>query len=358
MPALPAAARDLDVSTGSIQLALTLYILALAAGQLLWGPLSDRFGRRPVLMLGLLFYAAGSAGAGLAPHLLPLLAARVAQGLGGSAGLVLGRTIIRDVSPPREAAARLALLNTFMSISPALAPMLGSWITVFAGWRWIFAILATMGALTLVAALVVLPETNRREGPPVAMLGSYLRLARTRPYRMLLLLGACSTTTFYGFLSAAPFIFVDRLHRPEAEIGFYFLAPMLGFVLGSFLVSRLIGRVELPRLIAAGLALSVTGTLLFAAAVFTGHLSILTVLGPIFLFTLGGGLVSPLALTSALGQLPGAVGAASGLYGCFQMAFGALCTLIVAVWHTRPEVTVAVLLLGSGVVSVAAFLRR
>ncbi|MCW3474477.1 multidrug effflux MFS transporter [Rhodovastum sp. RN2-1] len=356
VPALPVAARDLGVSNGAIQLTITLYLVGLAGGQLLYGPLSDRFGRRPVLLGGLLLYAAGGMVAGLAPGLGTLVVARVVQALGGCSGLVLGRAILRDVSSAREAAAKLALLNLFMSVSPAMAPLVGGAIATFLGWRAIFALLAFIGTLTLLTALATLPETHQPQGGgrPAGMLGSYLRLLGSPAFRGLTIAGAGTTTSFYAFLAAAPFIIVDRLHRPAAEIGWYLAAPILGITLGSLIANRLVSRVDPMRLMRAGIVLAAIGAALFFAAEVTGHLTVVTMLASMLVFTVGTGTVSPLALTSAISAVPGMTGAASGLYGFTQMGFGAFCTLLVGLWHENPAQPAALVLLLSSLASLLA----
>ena len=357
VPALPAAARDLGVSSATIQWTLTVYVLGLAVGQLIYGPISDRFGRRPVLMAGLVLYALGSTIAGLAPGALTLIAARVVQALGGCSGLVLGRAVIRDVSAPREAAARLAWLNMFMSMAPAMASIAGGLLAAYVSWRAIFALLAAIGVLTLLAAIATLPETNPAVGRSTGagLLRVNLRLLGMPAFRVYALAGACATTSFYAFLAAAPFIFTDMLHRDQAEIGFYFMPPMLGYSLGSLLANRLVGRLGLDRLLHIGFSIATLGAALFFLVVATGHLSVVAVMASMLLFTAGGGIASPLALSGAIGVLPGAIGAASGLYGFCQMGFGAFCTFAVGLFGANPAITAASVMLAAALVSQVVF---
>src|SRR3546814_5131555 len=166
-PALPLAARDLSVSEAAIQQTITQYIIGLAIGQLIYGPLSDRFGRRPVPLGGLLLYTIGGIAAWLSPNVWVLIGARIVQALGGCGGLVLGRAIQRDVAEPAEAAARLAILTLIVALGPALAPLLGSFLAVSFGWRAILGLTAALGAGTIVATMLILPETHtarRRSG--------------------------------------------------------------------------------------------------------------------------------------------------------------------------------------------------
>lgn len=360
VPALPAAARDLGVSSSTIELTLTVYVIGLALGQLFYGPLSDRFGRRPVLLGGLVLYAAGSVIAGLAPTALALIAARVVQALGGCSGLVLGRAVIRDVSAPKEAAARLAWLNMFMSMAPASAYVIGGLLAGEVGWRAIFALLAAIGVLTFLAAILTLPETNatRGHGSGAGLVRINLRLLGLPGFRVYALAGACATTSFYAFLAAAPFIFTDTLHESQSTVGFYFVLPMLGYSVGSLIANRLVGRLGVDRLLSFGFALAGLGATLFFAIVVSGHLSVIAVMGAMLIFTAGGGTASPLALSGAISALPGAIGAASGLYGFLQMGFGAVCTLAISLFPRDPALTAAVVMLAASITSLTVFLRR
>jgi DHA1 family bicyclomycin/chloramphenicol resistance-like MFS transporter len=358
VPALPVAAADLGVSASTIQLTLTVYVLGLAFGQLFYGPLSDRLGRRPVLLGGLLLYALGSIIAGLAPTAGALIGARVVQALGGCSGLVLGRAVIRDVCEPQEAAGQLAWLNMFMSLGPASASVIGGLLAAYISWRAIFGLLAAIGVVTLLTAIAILPETNRETGAAHggSLLRINLRLLRLPAFRVYTLVGACSTTSFYAFLTAAPFIFTVTLHQGQAEMSFYFIAPMLGYSIGSLLANRLVKRMGVDRLLLLGLWITLAGAAAFFLVTVAGQLSVVAVLASMLLFTIGGGICSPMALSGAMAVLPGATGAAAGLYGFVQMAYGALCTWAVGLYGANPAPSAGSIMLVSLLVSLAAWL--
>jgi len=357
VPALPLVARDLGVSGGTIQLTLTLYLIGVAGGQLFWGPLSDRMGRRPALLAGMALYTIGSLAAAAAPGVGTLIAARIIQAIGGCSGLVLGRAVLRDISSARDAAAALALMNLFMSIGPAMAPLVGSLGAAYLGWRFIFLFLAGLGGLTLFSTFRQLRETHTdRHGARGVMVG-YLRLLAMPDFRRLMIGGACSTTSFYAFLAAAPFIFTDRLQRPPAEIGFYFVVPIMGFSIGAMIANRLVRRIAPVRIMLIASLVATFGALLFAVLEVADHLSVIAVLTSILIFCIGSGVVSPLALTSAISVQPGMIGAASGLYGCAQMGYGALCTLAVSLWHTNPAEGAAAILVFSTMAGLAGIIR-
>jgi DHA1 family bicyclomycin/chloramphenicol resistance-like MFS transporter len=357
VPALPVAARDLGVSDATIELTLTLYLIGVAVGQLFWGPLSDRIGRRPALLLGISLYTAASVASAVAPNVGLLIVARVVQALGGCSGLVLGRAVLRDVSAPREAAAALALLNLFMSIGPAMAPLVGGLGSAWFGWRAIFVFLAALGAVTLWFTFLHLRETNQGRGRGGGLLASYVRLLGMAEFRRYAIGGACSTTGFYAFLAAAPFIFVDKLHRPQAEIGFYFVVPILGFSIGALLANRLVRRIEPIRIMIVCSLVATAGAAGFMALELADRLSVVAVLAPVLVFCIGSGTVSPLALSSAIGVQPNMIGAASGLYGFGQMGYGALCTFLVSLWPGSPASGAATVLLASTLIGLAAIQR-
>lgn len=357
VPALPGLARDLDVSPGTAQLTLTLYLVGIAAGQLVYGPISDRFGRRPVLIVSLAVFLVSTLVAGFAPSIGWLLPARVAQALGACGGLVLGRAMVRDAAAPGEAARQMALLVMAMTATPALAPLIGGLLGEWFGWRSIFGFLGAVGGILLLLALTRLPETNRRlvRTRPRDLLRVYAALLRRRDFRLVAIGGACLSTSLYAFFSAAPFLFVDVLHRPMSEVGFYYMSMVGGITLGSFTVSRLAIRLSSDKVlrIAAGFALfGAAGLLVVDLA---GLLSVPTILASMGIFAFGSGFASPVATARAIGVDADAIGAASGLYGFLQMAFGALCTLLVGLWHAHSALPTALILLFASVTACIAF---
>ena len=243
----------------------------------------------------------------------------------------------------------LALLNMFQSLAPATAPMIGGALALWFGWRAIFMLLTVIGGVTMLVTIATLPETNRTVGTANAasMFRGYLRLLGSRAFLAYAVAGAATSTSFFGFLSAAPFIFIEQLHRPAGEIGFYFVVPVVGFALGSFLANRLVARIDPLRLMQCSSLVAVAGAALFVGIEMSGHLSLVGVLLPMLVFTTGAGIVGPIALSSAIGVLPGMIGAAAGLYGFGQMGFGALTTVAVGFWHDNPARAASLMLLGA-----------
>jgi DHA1 family bicyclomycin/chloramphenicol resistance-like MFS transporter len=356
VPALPAAARDLGATPAQMGLTISLYILGLAVGQLAYGALADRHGRRPVLMAGLTLYTLAGLAAALAPGVQALIAARLFQALGGCAGLVLGRAIVRDLAGPQDAARRLALMNLMVTVGPGLAPLLGTALSEAAGWRAIFVLLCALGVANFLFTWRMLPETGRRSSQGAAALArNYLQLAGSPVFLGYAIGGGCATTAMYAYVASAPFIFINALHRPAHEVGLYLAILISGIWLGSVLASRLMAaRLPITHVLVWANLASVLGAFVFLGLALSGRLSVLGVVLPMFVFTLGAGVASPAALTQAIGVDPQIIGSASGLYGFAQMAVGALCTALAGLGHD-PALASALVLAGAGIVSQLGF---
>lgn len=358
VPALPYAADTLAASKASVQLTISLYIAGLAIGQLIYGPVSDHFGRRPTLMAGLGLYTIAGLGAALSPDIGSLIVARLFQALGGCAGLVLGRAIVRDTAATDEAARRLALMNLMVAIGPGVAPIIGAALAATLGWRSILYGLCLLGVVNFLFTWRLLPETGLtdvRANTRVATLArNYFALLKSPAFLGYAVGGGCSTTAMYAFIASAPFIFVHQLHRPVQEVGIYLAVMISGVWIGSMLASRLMRVVALHTLLMRGNMLSVASAFTLLAAASTGHLSVVLVVGSMFVLTVGVGIASPAALTKAISVNKLVTGSASGLYGFVQMAVGALCTAVVGL-GSDPALAAATVLSVAGVLASLAF---
>lgn len=355
VPALPVAQQDLGGGMAAMQLTISLYILGLAGGQLVYGPLADRFGRRPVLLAGLSLYTVAGLAAMLAPSVNALIAARLFQALGGCAGLVLARAIVRDTSAPADTTRRLALMNLMITVGPGAAPLVGGFLADAAGWRSIFIALTLLGVVNLLLTWRLLPETGRAtEGAAIGLMESYGQLLRAPAFWGYAVGGGCATTSLYGFVAAAPFIFTGELHQPTASVGGYIALLVLGVWVGSMLASRLIARVSVGRLLVGANGVSVAAAFILLAVVLSDQLTVPLAIATVFIFSVGVGTAAPAALAEALSVNPRVAGSASGLYGAMQMAVGALCTALAGV-GSDPALAAALVLAGSGIIAQAAF---
>nr|WP_139267635.1 MULTISPECIES: multidrug effflux MFS transporter [unclassified Beijerinckia] len=355
VPALPLAAQDLGASASAMQLTLSAYIVGLAIGQLTYGPISDRFGRRPVLAVGMVIYLVASLVAMLTPSVQALIVTRFFQALGGCSGLVLGRAIVRDSVSGNDAARRLSLMNLMVMAGPGLSPLVGSFLAAVTGWRSIFAALCVLGLVNLVLIWRLLPETKGNQGQDVrTVLRSYRQLLKSRGFLGYTIGGGCATTPIYAFIGAAPFIFIDQIHRPAHEVGIYLAINIVGAWFGSLTVSRLIGRVSSGRLMVIGNLLSCVSAFIFLAFAVAGSLGVLSTVLPMLLLSYGTGIASPMALSAALGINPSIAGSASGLYGFVQMSIGAVCAALGGVGG-NPALAVGIVLLAAGLLAQLSF---
>lgn len=356
VPALALASADLRASSSAMQMTVSLYILGLALGQLVYGPLADRFGRRPILMVGLSIYTVAGVVAMVAPDAYSLIAARLFQALGGCAGLVLGRAIVRDTALPAQAAKRLALMNLMVTLGPGAAPILGALLAGNLGWRSIFVVLTLLGVVNLVLAWKMLPETGtaNMNVSAATFVRHYKHLLRSPAFLGFAVGGGAATTSMYAFIASAPFIFSGQMHRPPGEVGLYLAILVSGVWVGSMLTGWLIARVPLNRLMVGANLFSVLGAAIFLVVVLSDRMTPVWVIAPMFLFTVGAGVASPAALTQAVSVDPLVIGSASGLYGFVQMAVGALCTAVVG-FGSSPALSAALVLVGASIVAQAAF---
>jgi DHA1 family bicyclomycin/chloramphenicol resistance-like MFS transporter len=285
-----------------------------------------------------------------------LIAARLFQALGGCAGLVLGRAIVRDTSRPADTARQLALMNLMVTVGPAVAPLAGSVLSISFGWRSIFLLLCLIGIANLLFIALLLPETGRaRLNPDFSALARHYRQLISSPaFLGYSIGGGCATTSMYAFIAVAPFIFVNQLHRPEHEVGVYLALLVSGVWLGSFLTSRLIVRIPAGRLLVCANLMSVAAALVLLAATLTGHLSVPLIIACMFLYTVGVGTASPAALSQAVNINPFVIGSASGLYGFAQMAVGAICTAFASL-GSDPALAVSLVLAAAGIVAQVSF---
>lgn len=356
VPALPDAAEALHVGSASMQLTISVYIIGLAVGQLIYGPLSDSLGRRPMLLIGLLLYTAAGLAAMLATSIQVLVIARLFQALGGCAGLALGRAIVRDTAKAEEAVRALALLNLMMMVGPGFAPLLGSGLVAISGWRAVFVLLTLLGALTLVFSWRLVPETAQPSGKfSLSILArDYRELLRSRSFVGFSVGGGCATTSIYAFLASAPFIFSSELHLPVHEVGLYLALLIVGMTIGNALTRRLVLFVKIENLLIAGNVASILSVSIFLLGVLTNHLTITFVVACMFIYALGCGTCSPAALGKSLEVDARLVGSAAGLYGFTQMAVGALCTFL-AGFGSDPALSSGSVMLAAAVSGQAGF---
>jgi DHA1 family bicyclomycin/chloramphenicol resistance-like MFS transporter len=332
-PSMPTLVAEFGTTTDRVKLTLTVFLAGFAAGQLVYGPLSDRFGRRGVLMGGLLVYCLGNLACVAATGLETMLAGRFLQALGACAGTVLGRAVVRDVHGREGTARILAWIAAAMAISPALGPTVGGHLHVWFGWRANFVLLTAVSVLLLASVWLFLRETNPAPEPEATdwtrLLRSFALLLGDRCFLGWLLCGSLIYAGLYVYIAIAPFLFIDRLGFRPDEFGLLTIFTTSCYLLGTLAAGRLARRVGLRRLMLVGCGAALAGGLLMLGLAFV-TLSTPSVLGPMMLFSFGMGITLPSALAGGMLPFPKSAGTASALLGAAQQSLAAASTFAAA----------------------------
>jgi len=344
LPSLSAMAADFRIDYALMTLSIAGYLGIEAVLMLVMGPLSDRFGRRPVLLVALAIFTAGSLVCAVTTNIWVFLAFRVLQASIIS-GWGLSLAVIQDTVPPHEAASKIGYLTMAMAVGPMLGPMFGGALDELFGWRANFVVFAGLGAAALGLCWLDLGETNKSPSETlVQQVRSYPALLRSRRYWGYALCRAFSTGSFYAFLAGAPLVAVSLLGLSPAALGVYMGTITAGFALGSFLSARLATRYALTTMMISGRLVACTALVAGLALFLAGAADALSLFGPCAFVGLGNGLTMPSCNAGALSVRPDLAGSASGLTGALTVGVGAALTSITG-WVVTEE-TGAYALLG------------
>ncbi len=327
LPSLPALVADFGSDVPTVQLTLSAFLVAFAVSMLAYGPLSDRFGRRPVLLGAITIYLLASIACALAPSIEWLIVARVLQAVGCCAGPVLGRAVVRDVYGRERSAAVLSYMGTAMALAPAIGPIAGGWLQVAYGWQATFWVLTAFSGLALVGVLLMLDETNAHRNPhatsPAGLLRSYGALLAHRSYLgYMATISACYSIIFC-FISGSSFVLIEVVGLSADLYGLCFASIVIGYMSGTFVSGRFGRRVGIERLILGGSAVSTAAGLAMAGFAWAGEATVATVVLPQMVAMFGVGLVFPNCQAGAIGPFPTMAGAASALLGFSQRGVAA-----------------------------------
>jgi DHA1 family bicyclomycin/chloramphenicol resistance-like MFS transporter len=348
LPALPQLEDDLAAGASLTQLTVTSCLIGLAVGQVVTGPISDRWGRRAPLVACMALYAVASVACAVAPTVEVLVGARLVQGLTGSAGVVIARAVVRDLYEGALAARYFSWLLSVSALAPVLAPLVGGQLLHVTTWRGILGVLAGLGALLVAAVLIGLPETlpahERRRGGVRDTGRVFRQLLRDRHYVAYALCGGFAFAAMFAYIAGSPLVLQDAYGLSPQAFSFAFAANGLGIVAAGQLSGRLAGRASPRRLLAAGLAISLTGATALLAAVLAGA-GLVAVLPSLFLVVGSLGLIMPNSSALAMSSWPPAVaGRASALLGLLQFVIGGAVSPLVGVAGSDTAVPMAIVI--------------
>lgn len=357
LPSLPGIAADLGASKALVQLTVGLFIAGFAVMMLVCGPLADRFGRRPVLLCGLAVYVLASIACALAADIWLLLAARFVQALGACVGPVVGRAIVRDRYPPREAGRILGYMASAMALAPLIGPFIGAWLALAFGWRSNFWCLALYGALVLLALWSRLEETLRtpERGTAGRLLANYGRILAHPTFLGFMLCVAFAFGALFTWISNSAFVVIDHFGVAPADFGWAFGVVIAGYIAGAYAGSHAGMRFGLARTTGIGTVVCTAAGLGLLAAGWSGQGGLPAIVLMMTLSLLGAGIVIPQATAGALGPFPQLAGTASALLGFLQMTAGLLVAALTSLWFDgspRPMVTLNAL---CGLLALGAF---
>lgn len=335
LPAFAAIAKSLHVTEGAVQLSLVSYFIALAVGQSIYGPFSDRHGRRGALILGFGLFVLASIGCAMAPSIEWIIALRFVQGIGACAGMVLTRAIVRDLRSGEEAARLFALMLLVLSVSPIFAPMIGSLLLAYLPWQSVFWFMGSFAALCLIMIFTCLEETNppeRRSGGIGEAFRNYGTLVRDRHFMTTVLIGGFSQAALFAYLAGSPFVYLTLNHVSPTMYSVLFAVTAMALIGTAQFNVHLIRRVGAPRLVLIGSIVQCSGAVALFIATLLHHDSV-AVIAPLLLITMGcQGVLGPTTAVLALEPYAASAGAASALMGTLQFAAGALSSSLVSVF--------------------------
>jgi len=333
LASMPSMTRALATSPERVQLTLSVYMYGWGAAQLLAGPLSDRFGRRPALLGGLAVFVVASVACALSTTVTMLIAARAVQAVSMAMIAVVPRAVVRDMHAGDRAAYMLSLMGMVVGIAPIVAPILGSHLHAWLGWQANFWFVALYGVALLIWVAWSLPETLRARNPgatmPSVMLANFGRLLRSKRYVGYVLMVAFTTGGLFAFLAGSAFVFVSVLGRSEQDFGLLFGAVMLGNITGATLGSRLVPRWGIDRLIGRASWLLVISGLALAALAWLGLRHPAAIVLPMFVYMVGLMTTMPPAQAGALTPFPEIAGSAASLLSFVQFVMGSTAALVV-----------------------------
>jgi MFS transporter, DHA1 family, multidrug resistance protein len=346
LASMPSMTRALAASPEQVQLTLSVYMYGWGTAQLFAGPLSDRLGRRPVLLGGLAVFVVASTACALSRNVFMLIGARLVQAVSMASIAVVPRAVVRDLYSGDKAAHILSLMGVVLGIAPVIAPIIGSHVHVLLGWQANFVLVAVYGAVLWLCVRRLLPETlahrDVRATRPAVIFANYRYLVRSRAFAGFMLVAAFGFSGLFAFLAGSAFVFVSVLGQSEQGFGLLFGTVMLGNITGSVIGSRLVRRTGIERMVRAGTSLMVVAGVALGLMAWLGVGHPLAIVAPMFVYMVAFMLTMPPATAGALTPFPQIAGSASSLLSFCQFVVASTAALLVGLTFdgtSRPMAT-------------------
>jgi len=360
LPAMPLMAHDLMTDAESIQLTLSVYMVGFALAQTFFGPVSDRFGRKPTIIVGTCIYLVASVACALATSVEQLIVFRLVQSFGAAVGPVVARAVVRDMFTREEAARMYSVVTTVVAIAPVIAPVLGGFIVVWFGWRANFWILTGFGATAMLLVILMLPETNKTLDPSATritqMLSNFTSMLSSRAYAGYVLTIIGNFSGLFAYLLGASFVLVGQLGMSPTAFGLSFGFASVGFMSGAFLGSRIVRHVGIERMCLMGTFCSAAGGVLVFGLIWSDVISIWSIILPTVVYFFGMGMSQPNIQAGAISPYPHMAGAAASLLGLAQYVSAGLLSMVLAIFAFDQTFLLATIMGVSGVFAFVAFL--
>jgi len=360
LPAFPVIAKDLNTSTEQVAISLSSFFIGVSLGQLLYGPLLDRFGRKKPLCLGLLLYILASLGCVFATTLNQLIILRAVQALGSCAAAVASVAMVRDLFPVKDSAKVFALLMLVVGVSPMLAPTAGSYVTILFGWHAIFIALMALGLINLLASIFWLPEKYQPDPTisllPAPIIKTFLSVIAEPYFYTYALTGAMAFSGLFAYVAGSPVVFMEVFKVSTEMYGWIFAILSIGLITSSQINSLLVRRFKSERIVFVALSTQLILTLCFFAGAYLNLLNLYNTIGLLFLFLCCLGFINPNTSALSLSPFKKNAGSASALMGAIQMGVGAVASSLLSVFDTKSALPMVAVMAGSTAIAMIILL--
>lgn len=360
LPGFPAIAKDLHTTASKVSLSLSGFFIGISAGQLLYGPLLDRFGRKKPLFIGLTVYILASIGCATSSSIDSLIVMRFIQAIGSCAAAVASVAMVRDLFPVKDSAKVFSLLMLVVGVSPMIAPTVGGYVTAAFGWQTVFLILTGMGLAILAASILWLPDSYKPDTSlslkPKPIILNFLSVIREPQFYTYSLTGAVAFSGLFAYVSGSPMVFMEVFHTDEKVYGWIFAFLSVGFIGSSQFNTLLLRKYKSEQIINTALKCQVAVSFVLLFASFNGLLSLAPMIGLLFLFLCCIGLTNPNAAALSLAPFSRNAGSASALMGAIQMGMGALISVVISLFEEPSTFPMTAAMAGSSCIALSVFL--